>query len=114
MFFLAVSVQMRRAEVTPMRKIVVSTLFGLGLLMGSAYGDEVIIRTRPPHAIVEHRGVRPSRDHIWIGGYHRWDGNAYVWTAGRWEAPPRPHAVWVAPRYEHRHGGYVFLEGHWR
>jgi hypothetical protein len=45
-----------------MRKIVVSTLFGLGLLMGSAYGDEVIIRTRPPHAIVEHRGVQPSRD----------------------------------------------------
>jgi len=41
-----------------MRKIVVSTLFGLGLLMGSAYGDEVIIRTRPPHAIVETRIAR--------------------------------------------------------
>jgi hypothetical protein len=73
-----------------MRKIVVSTLLGLGLLLGSAYGEEVIIRTRPPHAIVEMRIARPSRDHVWIGGYHRWDGNAYVWTPGRWELPPRP------------------------
>jgi hypothetical protein len=97
-----------------MRKIVVSTLLGLGLLLGSAYGDEVIIRTRPPHAIVETRIARPSRDHVWIGGYHRWDGNAYVWTPGRWELPPRPHAVWVAPRYVHRNGGYVFVEGRWR
>jgi hypothetical protein len=90
-----------------MRRIVVSTLLGLGLLMGSAYGEEVIIQTRPPRAIVEHRIVRPSREHVWIGGYHRWDGNAYAWTPGRWELPPRPHAVWFAPRYEHRQGGSV-------
>lgn len=97
-----------------MRKIIVSTLFGLGLLMGSAYGDEVIIRTRPPHAIVEHRAVRPSRDHIWIGGYHRWDGNAYVWVPGRWELPPRAHARWVPHHWARRNGGWVFVEGHWR
>jgi hypothetical protein len=97
-----------------MRKLFLTALFGVAMGIGSAQADEVIIRTRPPHAIVETRGVRPSRDHVWIAGYNRWDGNAYVWTPGRWEAPPRPHAVWVAPRYVHRNGGYVFVEGRWR
>ena len=31
-----------------------------------------------------------------------------------WEKPPRAHAVWVAPRYTHRHDGYVYTEGRWR
>ena len=56
----------------------------------------------------------PGRDHVWVGGYHRYEGNAYHWQAGRWEQPPRAHAVWVAPRYTHRHDGYVYSEGHWR
>ena len=97
-----------------MKKFLLMSLFGFALGIGSSQGAEVIIRTRPPRAIVEHRPVRPAAGHIWIGGYHRWDGTTYVWTPGRWEAPPRPHAVWVAPRYVHRHGGYVFVEGHWR
>jgi hypothetical protein len=63
---------------------------------------------------VETRPARPSPAHVWIAGYHRWDGNAYAWTPGRWEAPPRPHAVWVAPRYVHKNGGYVFVEGRWK
>jgi hypothetical protein len=24
------------------------------------------------------------------------------------------HAVWVAPRWEHRHDGYYFRDGRWR
>jgi hypothetical protein len=28
--------------------------------------------------------------------------------------PPREHAVWIAPRWQHRHDGYVFVEGRWR
>ena len=97
-----------------MRKFFVSALFGIALGLGSAYAEEVIVKTRPPHAVVEHRTVRPGADHVWVGGYHRWDGNAYVWAPGKWEVPPRPHAVWVAPRWEHRNGGYVFVEGRWR
>jgi hypothetical protein len=29
-------------------------------------------------------------------------------------APPHRHAHWVDHRWEHRNGGYVFVEGHWR
>ena len=85
-----------------------------GALVFSAAAADVVIRLRPPVAIVEHHGTPPSRDHVWVNGYHRWDGNAYVWEPGRWELPPREHAVWVAPRWQHRHDGYVFVEGRWR
>ena len=96
-----------------MRKLVLTVLFGLALGLVPAHA-EVVIRLRPPISIREHRTFRPSRDHVWIGGYHRWDGNAYAWQAGRWEVPPRARARWVAPRYTHRHNGYVYSEGYWR
>jgi len=97
-----------------MNKTIATALLGLSLVVGSAYGEEIIVKTAPPRAIVERRPVRPSRDHVWINGYHRWDGHAYVWESGRWEVPPRPHAVWIGPRWERRHDGYVFIEGRWK
>jgi WXXGXW repeat (2 copies) len=97
-----------------MRKFLLTALFGIAMGIGSAQAEDVVIKTRPPRAVVETRPARPSPAHVWIAGYHRWDGNAYAWTPGRWEAPPRPHAVWVAPRYVHKNGGYVFVEGRWK
>jgi hypothetical protein len=96
-----------------MRNLVLTALFGCALAVVPAHA-EIVIKLRPPVSIREHRTVRPSRAHVWVGGYHRWDGNAYSWQAGRWETPPRAHAVWVAPRYTHRHDGYVYTEGRWR
>lgn len=96
-----------------LKKILISSAFGL-LLCGAAFCAEVIVKVGPPAAIVETRPVRPGPNYVWINGYHRWDGNAYVWTAGRWEVPPRAHARWVAHRWVRRHGGWVMVEGHWR
>jgi hypothetical protein len=96
-----------------MRKLFLTALFGIALGIGSAHA-EIVVRIRPPVTIVEHRTVSPSRRHVWISGYHRWDGHAYVWESGRWEVPPREHVVWVAPRWRHRHDGWVFVEGRWR
>ena len=96
-----------------MHKLLLTSILGLGLGLG-AMQAEVVVKIAPPRAVVEHRGVRPSREHVWVGGYHRWNGNAYTWEGGRWEMPPRPHAVWVAPRWERRRGEYVFVEGRWR
>jgi hypothetical protein len=96
------------------RKIFLSALFAVAVGIGSAQAAEIVVKVAPPRAIVEHRSARPGPEHVWIGGYHKWDGRAYVWEPGRWEAPPRPHAVWVAPRWNHRHDGYVFVEGRWR
>jgi hypothetical protein len=91
----------------------IGIVFAGGLVFSAAAAD-VVVRIAPPRIVVESRGVRPSPTHVWISGYHRWDGNAYVWTAGRWEQPPRPGQRWVAHRWVHRNGGYVMVDGHWR
>lgn len=85
-----------------------------GALIFSAAAGEVVVRIGPPHAVSERRMRSPGRGYVWVSGYHRWDGNAYAWTPGRWEQPPRPHAHWVAHRWNHRRDGWVLVEGHWR
>ena len=96
------------------RNFFLTVLCGVALGIGSATAAEIVVKVRPPRAVVERRSVRPGRDYIWVAGYHRWNGNRYVWEAGRWDRPPHPHAVWVAPRWRHRHNGWVFVEGRWR
>ena len=96
-----------------LKKRLIGVVFASVLTFG-AFGQEVVIRVAPPHPVVEMRGAAPGPGFVWIAGYHRWDGAAYVWTPGRWERPPHPHAHWVAHRWVHRHGGWVLVEGHWR
>lgn len=97
-----------------MRNVLLTALCGIGLGIGTAGAADIVIHLRPPISIHEHRTPRPGPRHVWIAGYHHWDGHAYVWVSGRWEVPPREHAVWVAPRYTHRSDGYVYTEGRWR
>jgi hypothetical protein len=91
-------------------------LIGLVLAGALAFNAfaEVVVRVRPPAAVVERRVVAPGPGYVWIAGYHRWDGAAYAWVPGRWELPPRRHARWVAHRWVHGHGGWTFVEGRWR
>ena len=96
-----------------LQKCLIGVVFAAALAV-SATAQEVIVRVGPPHDIVERRVAAPGPGFVWIAGYHRWDGHAYVWEPGRWELPPREHAVWIAPRWQHRHDGYVFVEGRWR
>lgn len=97
-----------------MRTAFLSALFAIVVGIGSAQAADIVVKVAPPHAVAEHREARPSPKHVWIPGYHRWDGNHYVWEKGRWELPPHANAKWVAPRWTHRKDGYVFAEGHWR
>src|SRR5215831_12231709 len=84
------------------------------LAMGSAMAADVVIRVGPPRPLVERRGPPPGREYVWINGYHQYDGGHYVWVPGRWDAPPRRHAHWVAHHWVRRNGGWVLVEGHWR
>ena len=72
----------------------------------------VVVAWAPPPMLVEAPPPMPFRDAIWIGGYWTWQGN-WVWAAGRWSAPPRPHYRWVHPYYEHRDQVVIFISGHW-
>ncbi len=94
-------------------KRLIGLVFAGGLAFSAMAGD-IVIRIAPPRAVIERRTPPPSRGHVWVSGYQRWDGNAYAWTPGRWEQPPRPRAHWVGHHYVHRHGGWVLVEGHWR
>ena len=95
------------------RRLWIASALGCLLALGAS-AAEVFVRIAPPAPIVERRGPPPGAGYVWITGYHRWDGNAYVWTPGRWEVPPRRHAHWVAHHWVHRRGGWVFVEGRWR
>jgi hypothetical protein len=94
-------------------KRVIGLVFAGGLAF-SAAASEVVVRVRPPRVVVERRGHPPSRNHVWVSGYHRWDGHAYAWSPGSWQEPPRAHNRWVAHHWVHERGGWVLVEGHWR
>lgn len=96
-----------------LRKLWMTSALGCLIAVG-ANAAEVFVRVAPPRPLIERRVVAPGPGYVWIAGYHRWDGRAYVWVPGRWERPPRRHAHWVAHHWVHRHGGYVLVEGHWR
>jgi hypothetical protein len=68
----------------------------------------------PPPPIVEARVVAPGPGYMWVAGYHRWDGRAYVWVPGTWSRPPRARAAWVPAHWERERRGWYFVEGHWR
>ncbi len=76
----------------------------------------VFVRIAPPRPVIERVVPAPGPRLVWVGGYYRWNGRAYIWTPGRWVHPPRPGAVWVAPRwvYVPARGSYTFVAGFWR
>lgn len=96
-----------------LRKGLLAGLFA-AMLSVNMFAADVFVRVAPPRAVVETRPVMPGPGYVWTPGYQRWDGHAYVWVPGAWVMPPHAHAHWVAHRWEHRRGGYVFVQGHWR
>ena len=53
-----------------MRKFFFSSLLVLAAAVGAAHA-QVVVKIAPPRAVVERRGVAPSRQHVWVSGYHR-------------------------------------------
>jgi len=96
-----------------MHKWILVAICGLVLTAGVA-NAQIVVRIGPPPRVVERRPPPPHEGAVWVQGYHRWDGNAYVWVPGEYRDPPHPHAAWVDGHWAHRSGGYVWVEGHWR
>ena len=98
-----------------MKKFLPTVACALFLTAGMAQA-QVVVRIGPParpHEVIP----PPPHEHsdwAWHAGYHRWDGNRYVWVPGTYVEPPHPHARWVDGHWDHRGGGYVWVEGHWR
>ena len=96
-----------------MKKIALALLLAFTLFPAATFA-QVVVRIAPPAPIVEVRGPRPGTEFVWVDGYHRWEGDHYVWTPGRWDRPPHPGQRWVAHRWEHRGDHWELREGHWR
>lgn len=98
------------------RRFIPSIAFALflGITQLAGATPRIWIPAPPPAPIVEVRPVAPSRRHVWVEGYHRWDGRAYVWTPGSWSVRPRGRSAWVAGRYVHGSRGWYWVGGHWR
>jgi len=95
--------------------VVVLASFALVPAPPAGADTRVYVRIGPPAPVVEQVVVAPSGRHIWIAGYHRWDGQAYVWVPGRWDLPPGSYRAWVAGHWvHHRRNGWYWVEGHWR
>jgi hypothetical protein len=99
-----------------LRTAVAGSLLAASLAVSSACADtsgRLYVRIGPPVPVYEVRVVAPGPEYVWIDGYHRWDGRAYVWVGGRWERPPRPRAVWERGHWDHNNRGYFWVEGRW-
>jgi hypothetical protein len=85
------------------------------LTAGMAHA-QIAVRIGPPPPPRERIPPPPPehRDWAWHNGYHRWDGQRYVWVPGVYEQPPHAHARWVEGHWRNSPGGYVWVEGHWR
>jgi hypothetical protein len=95
------------------KKIAMALLLAFTLIPAASFA-QVVIRVGPPPPVYERRGPPPGEGYVWQNGYHRYEGDHYVWTPGHYEQPPHRGQRWVAHRWEHRHGQYVLVEGHWR
>jgi hypothetical protein len=96
-----------------MKRIALALLLALTMLPAASFA-QVVVRIGPPAPVHERRGAPPERGYVWISGYHRYEGDHYVWTPGRWERPPQGHQRWVAHRWVHRGDHWELQEGHWQ
>jgi hypothetical protein len=89
-----------------------------GILLLSACADHprnvVYVRTPPPPPIRETILVSPGPGYFWVGGFHSWNGNSYVWVPGRWERIPGRRHAWAPGHWVHGRHGWYWVEGHWR
>src|ERR1700744_2471928 len=77
-------------------------------------GIYVGVRPGRPHGVVVARPACPSRAHVWVAEEWTPVNGRYVYHAGYWAMPPRPHAVWIAGHWNRmRHRGYYWVPGHW-
>lgn len=57
--------------------------------------------------------VAPSAQAVWVPGSWERTPDQWVWTDGRWVAPPFRRAYWTTGYWQHAGGQYQWQAGHW-
>jgi len=70
-------------------------------------------RYQTPAEVAEVQPGSPGPEYVWVRGYHRWDGHAYIWVHGRYERRQHVRANWVPAHWENRGRSPVWYAGHW-
>jgi len=83
-----------------------------GLLKSNA--QQIVVRARLHEPVRVAPPPAPSHRHVWVEGEWVPNGSTYVYKAGYWELPPRPHARWARGHWRHFRGGWAWIPGHWR
>jgi hypothetical protein len=73
----------------------------------------LVVRTAPPPIRYEARPRMPAPGFVWVSGYWAVQRGNWVWVAGRWDRPPRPHAIWVPHHWEKRGTEFHLTVGGW-
>lgn len=94
--------------------LILAAVLAGALHAAPALAARVYVKVAPPAPIAEVRVVAPGAGYVWVGGFHRWDGKAYVWTPGRWALPPRAGVVWVGGHWKKHAHGWYWVDGHWK
>lgn len=96
--------------------VVALVLMLSGPVCADRINAEISIGMPPPAVREEVIPVAPGPEAMWAWhkGHWRWIDGAHVWVPGHWVQRPRPEAVWVEPRWEHRGENWVFVEGRWK
>jgi len=73
----------------------------------------MVVEQAPPPAPMETVVIAPRPGYVWVGGEWLWSGGWY-WSAGHWDFPPHPAAVWVVGSWSRESRGWRCERGHWR
>jgi WXXGXW repeat (2 copies) len=88
-------------------------LTGLLIVPVSEARTRVFVRIGPPPVVVERQTVAPHAGYVWQPGYHRWNGQTYVWSSGTWARPPYRNARWIPGQWVQERRGHYWVAGHW-
>ncbi len=68
-----------------------------------------VVAPPPPPRSTARWGPPRRGGEVWIDPFWGWTGSSWEWVDGRWEFPPQPGAIWVAPQFD----GRDWVPGYW-
>jgi len=95
-----------------MRKLIVGSLFALGLGASALpAAAAVYVEVAPPAPRYEVVPA-PRVGHVWVPGHWQWRGHHHVWVRGYWMRE-RPGYVYAPARWVDHGGRWAYEDGRW-
>lgn len=83
------------------------------LILSFKSNAQIVIKKPNRPAVVLKKPNNPKKDHVWVAGHWKWNGNEYVWIKGHWQKNKQGH-TWIPGHWTKVKGGYKWIPGHWK